>query len=174
MKIDVNDIFDFYELRIKCHIESVNYFASLLGYHFPEHDSDKVHEPTRTGYAYIFYSDYHKDIHLKPEHRELCNMVHDDHHKHAEHHIEHYKSVSEIPDIRLYEILSDWASADFEQQEIIKDETAVSLREWFKNVSSLPWTEHQLDIINRTFDIFEKKTDHAQISAIWEPVLKKI
>ena len=51
MNINVNDIFDFYELRIKSHVAAVNYFASLLGYHFPEHDGDKVIEPIRTGYS---------------------------------------------------------------------------------------------------------------------------
>ena len=64
MKIDINEIFTFYELRIKSHVEAVNYFASLLGYHFPEHDSDKVTEQIRTGYAYIFYKTYHKNFHV--------------------------------------------------------------------------------------------------------------
>ena len=173
MKVDLTDIFDFYELRIKCHIESVNYFASILGYHFPEHDSDKTHEPIRTGYAYTFYSKYHKNFHLRPEHSELCKKAQDDHHKHSPHHIEYYKNVSDIPDIRLYEMLSDWASADFEIKNVIKDDKYVSLREWFKTISSLPWTEHQLDIINSVFDILDTNVDRAKISAIWEPVLSK-
>ena len=173
MEINVNDIFNFYELRIKCHVVSVNYFAALLGYHFPEHDSDKIREPIRTGYAYIFYSNYHKNIHLKPEHNELCKKAKEEHHKHSTHHMEYYKTVSDIPDIRLYEMLSDWASANFEQKEIIKDKAMAPLPEWFKNVSSLPWTEHQLDIINHAFDIFENKTDNAQVMAIWGPVLEQ-
>ena len=173
MQIDVKDIFDFYELRIKCHIESVNYFASILGYHFPEHDSNKTHEPIRTGYAYTFYSKYHKNFYLRPEHSELCEKAQDDHHKHSPHHIEYYEKVSDIPDVRLFEMLSDWASANFEQKNIIKDNKCGSLREWFKTISSLQWTKHQLDIINSAFDIFEAKTDTEQISTIWKPVLSK-
>lgn len=174
MKIDVKDIFDFYELRIKCHIESVNYFASLLGYQFPEHDSNKTHEPIRTGYAYTFYSKYHKNFYLRPEHSELCEKAKDDHHKHSAHHIEYYTNVSDIPDIILFEMLSDWASANFEQKNIIKDNNYMSLREWFKSISSLPWTEYQLNIINSTFDIFETKADVTQIIRIWKPVLSKM
>ena len=173
MKIDLNDIFDFYELRIKCHVESVNYFASLLGHKFPEHDNDKTKEPIRTGYAYIFYSNYHKNFRLKPEYTELCHKAHDDHHRHSAHHIEYYENVSCIPDIRLYEMVSDWASANFEQKEVIKKEGALSLSEWFKSISSLPWTKHQLDIINSAFDIFERKANVQEIMAIWKPVLEK-
>ena len=173
MKIDLKDIFDFYELRIKCHVDSLNYFASLLGYHFPEHDNDKVKEPIRTGYAYIFYNQYHKGFHLKPEHIELCHKAHDEHHIHSPHHIEYYKTVSDIPDIRLYEMVSDWASANFEQNEIIKDKNSVSLHKWFESISFLPWTRHQLEIINSAFNTFELKTDMAQISAIWKPVLSE-
>ena len=173
MRIDLNDIFDFYELRLKCHVKSVNYFASILGYHFPEHDNDKNHEPIRTGYAYVFYKNYHKNFYLKSEHTELCKKAHDDHHKHSPHHIEYYKNVSSIPDIRLFEMLSDWASANFEQKNIIKEQDSIYLREWFKTISSLPWTNHQMDIINSAFDVFEQKTNTAEITEIWNPILEK-
>ena len=75
MRIDLNDIFDFYELRLKCHVKSVNYFASILGYHFPEHDNDKNHEPIRTGYAYVFYKNYHKNFYLKSEHTKRLGFL---------------------------------------------------------------------------------------------------
>ena len=171
MKIDLKDIYDFFELRIACHVRSVNYFASLLGYHFPEHDQDKLQEPFRTGYAYVFYTAYHKNFCLKPEHKELCKQAHDDHHKHSLHHIEYYENVADIPDIRLYEMISDWASANFEQRNIIKAKDSLSLDKWFhNNMSSLPWTEHQTNIILSAFDTLKKQTDTKQIMAIWEPV----
>ena len=173
MNIDVKDIFDFYEIRIKSHVDSVNYFAELLGYHFPEHDNDKTVEPIRTGYAYIFYDAYHKNFHPTQQHDDLCQDAKKTHHKHATHHIEFYKDVSEIPDICVYEMVSDWASASFEQQHIIHADDAAPLEKWFENkMSALPWTQHQKEIINNSFKIIGEKTDVNAVKKIWAPVLE--
>ncbi len=170
----MNDIFDFYENRIKCHVESVNYFADLLGYHFPEHDGDKIIEPIRTGYAYVFYNKYHKNFHLTDDMVALCKDAQNIHHKHASHHVEAYKDVKDIPDVHLYEIVSDWASANFEQINIIKEQDALYLQPWFnKEMSNLGWTKHQMDIIQKSFDIFDKQTDKNKVKAIWQPLLEK-
>ncbi|MBR5904372.1 MAG: hypothetical protein IKZ49_02445 [Alphaproteobacteria bacterium] len=174
MNILMGDIFDFYELRISCHIKSMNYFADILGYHFPEHDRDKVVEPIRTGYAYVFYNTYHKNFHLTPEHEALCKDARRLHHEHASHHIQAYNNVSEIPDICIYEMIADWSSANFEQMNIIKDKDAISIEEWFdKNMSSLGWTEHQLEIIKNSFEKIAKTTDEETITKIWLPLLEK-
>lgn len=173
MNININDIFEFYELRVKCHVESMNYFASLLGYHFPEHDGDKVREPIRTGYAYIFYETYHKNFHPTAEHTALCNDAIKLHHFAATHHIQHYKNVTEIPDINLYEMVADWASANFEQMNIIHAPESVPIRTWFDNkMANQGWNQHQLDIIQKSFDIIEKNTDIETITKIWQPVLE--
>ena len=174
MNILMSDIFEFYELRISCHIKSMNYFAEILGYHFPEHDGDKVIEPIRTGYAYVFYNTYHKNFHLTPEHEALCKDAGRLHHEHASHHIQAYNTVSEIPDICLYEMISDWSSANFEQMNIIKDKEAVSIEEWFdKNMAQYPWTPHQLEIIKKSFEKIAKETDTKTITQIWQPLLAK-
>lgn len=174
MNINLDDIFNFYEQRIKCHVKAVNYFANLLGYSFPEHDSDKVVEPIRTGYSYIFYSTYHKNFHPLPQHIELCNEAIQTHHKHASHHVEHYDNVTDIPDIRLYEIVSDWASANFEQMSIQKKPDATSLWTWFeRNMSHYGWSEHQIEIIKKSIDIFDSQTDDKAVLAIWQPLLEK-
>ncbi len=174
MNIDLNEIFDFFETRIKCHVESVNYFAGLLGYHFPEHDRDKIVEPMRTGYAYIFYGKYHKNVHLLPQQFELCHEAKLLHHDHSAHHIEHYKQVREIPDVRLYEMVSDWASANFENMDVLGTPDAVPLTQWFdKNMSDFCWSEHQLEIIEKSFEIFESKTDKNKLLDIWKPLVEK-
>ncbi|MBR3511090.1 MAG: hypothetical protein IKN73_03440 [Alphaproteobacteria bacterium] len=173
MNINVQDIFDFYETRIKCHVQSMNYFASLLGYHFPEHDSDKVIEPIRTGYSYIFYKTYHKNFHPTQQHIDLCNDAIRLHHFAAAHHIQHYKNVTEIPDINLYEMVADWASANFEQMNIIHDPESVSIQTWFNNkMAQLPWSKKQLEIIQKSFEIIEKNTDEEKVKSIWQPVLE--
>lgn len=174
MNINVDDIFEFYEMRIKCHVTSVNYFAELLGYHFPEHDGDKIIEPIRTGYACMFYRTYHKNFCPTQQQIELSRDAEKIHHTHAPHHIEHYQNVNEIPDIYLYEILSDWASADFEEKYIINRKSYIPLKPWFdKNMSHLPWTEHQLEIIKKSFQIFAENTDTEILKAIWQPLLEK-
>lgn len=173
MQINVNDIFDFFNRRVKCHVESVNYFAGLLGYHFPEHDSDKIIEPIRTGYAYIFYQTYHKNFHPTHEHELLCQDAINIHHATATHHVQHYKHVSEIPPIRIYEIVSDWASANFEQQNILHYPESVDLPIWFQNkMAHLEWTDEQMDIFKKSFEIFREKTDQDQVKAIWQPLLE--
>lgn len=173
MNINIKDIFDFYEMRIKCHVESVNYFASLLGYHFPEHDNDKIKEPIRTGYAYVFYDTYHKNFCLTPEYTALCKDAWRIHHEHAPHHIQYYKHVSEIPDIHVYEMVADWASANFEQMNIIHDPDSIPLQTWFDNkMANLGWTKHQLDIIKKSFEIIKENTDPEKVKKIWKPLLQ--
>ena len=174
MNIDTKDIYEFSKLRIACHVESMNYFAGLLGYHFPEHDNDKNVEPMRTGYAYIIYSIYHKNFHLTPEYEKLCREAHKTHHEHATHHIQHYKNVADIPDIRIYEMVSDWASANFEQMHIICVKDAICINDWFeKNHSDIAWTPHQLDIIKKSIQIINENTDEETLRKIWAPVLEK-
>lgn len=174
MNININDIFDFYELRIKSHVASVNYFASLLGYHFPEHDGDKVKEPIRTGYAYIFYKTYHKNFHPMPEHVALCDDAIKLHHFGATHHIQHYKHVSEIPLIHIYEMIADWASANFEQMNIIRDPEAVELETWFQNkMAGQGWTDEQMNIIQKSFEIIHTNIDAEHVKSIWAPLLEK-
>lgn len=172
MQINIDDIFKFYETRIACHVRAVNYFAELLGYAFPEHDNDKTDEPIRTGYAYIFYNTYHPELHLMDEYFDLCHDAHATHHKHALHHIEHYKNIADIPDITIYEMVSDWASANFEQRNIIKIDNPPTLDKWFENnMSKLPWTQHQLDLIYNSFKIIKEKTDDNAVKAIWDDLL---
>lgn len=174
MNIDVNDIYEFSRLRIACHVESVNYFAELLGYHFPEHDNDKNIEPMRTGYAYIIYAMYHKNFHLTPEHEQLCMDAKQNHHKHAAHHIQYYKNIADIPDIRIYEMVSDWASANFEQKNIICIPGAICISDWFEqNRADVGWMPHQLDLINKSIQIINANTDEKIVRKIWEPVLEK-
>lgn len=174
MNINLYDIFDFYELRIKSHVAAVNYFASLLGYHFPEHDSDKVKEPIRTGYAYIFYRTYHKNFHPTDEHVALCNDAIKLHHLAATHHIQHYNHVSEIPLINVYEMVADWASANFEQQNIIHDPKTVDLETWFENnMANRGWRDEQIDVIKKSFEIIHKNTDDEYVKSIWAPLLEK-
>ena len=174
MNIDIKDIYEFSALRIACHVESVNYFEGLLGYHFPEHDNDKNIEPMRTGYAYMIYSIYHKNFNLTDEYEKLYRDAHKTHHRHATHHIHHYKNVSEIPNIRIYEMVSDWASANFEQMNIICLKNAICIRDWFeKNRANNAWTVEQLDIINKSIEIINKNTDKTIVHKIWEPVLDK-
>lgn len=175
MQINMGDIFKFYETRINCHVKAVNYFASLIGHSFPDHDADKVEEPMRTGYAYIFYNNYHPQLKLTEQYFQLCADARATHHKHATHHIPYYNDVSEIPDIRIYEMVSDWASANFEQRNILKDTKNPSLEDWFDiNLAHLPWTEHQIELIKQSFETIKKNTDDKIVIDIWQDLVKLV
>jgi len=175
MNININDIFEFCELRFACHIKSLNYFAAILGYQFPDHDSDKIKEPVRTGYAYIFYQKYHDDFYLSDEYYKLCEDAKRTHHEHAPHHFEYYKDVSDIPDIRVYEMVSDWASANFEQRNIMHDKECPTLTDWFnQNRAQYNWSDHQREIIYNAFKIISEKTDEKIVEQIWAPLVEKI
>ena len=89
-------------------------------------------------------------------------------------HIGHYKRVRDITDVCLYEMISDWASANFEQMYIIRESGAVPLAQWFnQNMSHFEWTEHQREIIKKSFEIFESKTDNNKLLDIWKPLVEK-
>ena len=174
MNISMDDIFEFCKIRIACHVKSLNYFAEILGYQFPEHDSDKNHEPVRTGYAYNFYKKYHNDFNLTPEYYNICVDAQNEHHKHAPHHLQYYKDVSEIPDIRIYEMVCDWASANFEQIHVMHEDCP-SLVDWFnQNRAQYNWTKHQLEIIYQSFEKIAENTDENQLKKIWIPLIEKI
>ena len=52
MAVTLKTIFDFHRKRTQAHIDCLNYFAGLMGYHFPEHDNDKNSGTMQTAYAY--------------------------------------------------------------------------------------------------------------------------
>lgn len=172
MLIPAKTIMDFHVLRTKCHINSVNYFAQILGYHFPEHDNDKMHDPIRIGYSYINYASYHPDCKLLPQQVDAYKKSHDEHHRTAPHHIEHYDDASKIPQIILIEMICDWHSANFESLHMQKKPDAPeSVIKWFNNcISNLNWTQEQRALINEYCDKLSHDAHHDEIMAIWEPV----
>ena len=172
MIIDIKDVFEFAKLRIECHVRALNYFATMFGYNFPDHDGDKNLEPVRTGYAYILYAIYHKNFCLTKDQELLALDAKNTHHKYASHHIQHYADIADIPDIRLYEMVSDWASANFEQKNILCIENSIELADWVnKNQLNLNWTPHQLEIIRNAVKTIENQSDTNTLRAIWQPVL---
>ena len=116
MKIPADKILEFHYKRTSTHISCLNYFAGLLGYHFPEHDNDKTYDPIKTGYAYINWAKYHEFCQVTSPQRNLYNSVRTEHYRTQPHHIEYYTDVSKIPNIHLVEMVCDWHSANFEQR----------------------------------------------------------
>lgn len=173
MKIKTDDIFEFAKLRIACHVRALNYFAEMFNMQFPEHDGDKNIEPSRTGHAYIIYAMYHKNFHIPDEYEQLCLDAKQHHREHASHHMLHYKNTADIPDTRIYEMVCDWASANFERRKILRAENALSLNDWFKqNKSELDWTPHQLDLIKKALKIINENIDETKVKSFWEPLLE--
>ena len=76
--------------------------------------------------------------------------------------------------VNVYEMIADWASANFEQKNIIQDPGATEIEIWFQNkMANQGWTNKQMDIINKSFEIIRKNTDAEYVTSIWAPLLEK-
>ncbi len=168
MKIPINEIIEFHIMRTSAHIDTLNYFAGLLGHCFPNHDHDKYTEPYRTGYAYINYAKHHPNCHITDAQRELFDIAHDEHHRMQSHHIEHYDNVGDIPKTVLIEMICDWYSANFESQLLNEHPQYPTVATWFdKKMSALPWTDAQRTFIAQTIQDIEHRINRDDIMKIW-------
>lgn len=173
MKISVDKIYEFHRVRTACHIASVNYFANILGYQFPEHDNDKNTEPMRTGYAYKNYAAYHPKYTLPDNYEELFHVAHQTHHEHATHHVQFYgNDAARIPDVHLIEMICDWFSANFEQNYIQHIDEYENVAAWFAaKMAQRNWSPAQLKTIRESCAILERERDIDVLMKIWEPVI---
>ena len=173
MIIALKTIMDFHHKRTQAHIDCLNYFAGLLGYHFPEHDNDKNSGQMRTGYAYINYANYHPDFKISNARTELYHEMHAEHHRMQSHHIEHYTSASDITDITLIEMVCDWHSANFEQNHVIHNPSSTSVRDFFDTIMQhkMNWSEKQIALIYEVIDFLSIYANYDDIMAIWRPLL---
>ncbi len=173
MNVSAKTIFEFHKTRTACHIKCMNYFAQLLGYHFPEHDNDKNNDPVRIGYAYMNYVRYHRGCKMLPVYVDIFHHAHGEHHRSQPHHIEHYESVSNIPKIRLIEMVCDWFSANFEQSYILHEKNVGTVYDFYKKFcQSSKWTRQQRKIIENAIAYISTHTDHQQALKIWQSVLE--
>ena len=167
MIVKLTEIMEFHHRRTTAHIDCLNYFAGLLGYHFPEHDNDKQSGPMRDAYAYYNYAKYHPEMQLSDARYDLW------HDMHAEHHLEHYDNISEISDITLVEMICDWYSANFEQNHVTHEGGAPNVRTYFETEvrNKLNFTDAQITQINEMIDFLDLYANFDDIMAIWRPLL---
>ena len=176
MRIAINTIFEFHHMRTTAHVECLNYFAGLLGYHFPEHDNDKNIDTMKTAYAYINYHKYHPEYNISNANRDLFKQMHTEHHRMQPHHLEHYSDVSEINDITLIEMICDWHSANFEQRYLThEDKHDYTVQKFFEthllNNPKYNWASHQINLIYETIDFLDMYANYEEIMKIWRPLL---
>lgn len=175
MNIKMSKITDLYDTMHKCHVQTVNYFASFFGCSFPEHDADKIQEPHKIDYAYEMYKRCFPDFNLPDKYSEQLKALKQQHYKKSPHHINHYSNVSEIPNTCLYEMISDWAAANFALRNIAKNTNVPALEKWFdETMAQLPWTKSQIDLIKKSFQIIQNKTDEKKLNLIWQDLVKSI
>lgn len=176
MRISIETINKFHHARTQAHIDCLNYHASLLGYHFPEHDNDKHSGPMMIGYSYKNYNKYHPEYNIPETNMELFRKMNAEHHISQTHHLEHYSDVSEISDITLIEMVCDWFSANFEQRYLThEDANDLSVRKWFdtqlRHNPKYKWSQKQIDLICSTIDFLEMYANYDEIMKIWQPLL---
>ena len=175
MHIRLSTIMEFHYRRTAAHIDCLNYYAGLLGYHFPEHDNDKNHGPMRDAYAYVNYAKYHPEFVLSDARRQLWHEMHAEHHRMQPHHIEHYTDMTAVSVITLIEMICDWHSANFEQNHVTHEDGDKSVRDFFDNTlrgrAELRWSAHQLNIIDDTIEFLSMYANHDAIMSIWRSLL---
>ena len=171
MNIPIEEIINFHIKRTNCHVQTLNYFAQILGYHFPEHDSDKYKEPYIFGYAYCNYAKHHKNCAMLPQQKEIFAKVHEEHHKMQPHHIEHYDSVKDVPDIFLIEMICDWHSANFEQNCITHANEFSCVSDFFdKAMAHLDWSNEQKKLMKSLIEKISQHADYDDVKKIWEQI----
>ena len=176
MRISIETINKFHHARTQAHIDCLNYHASLLGYHFPEHDNDKHSGPMMIGYSYKNYNSYHPEYHIPETNMELFRNMHAEHHASQMHHLEHYSDVSEISDITLIEMVCDWFSASFEQRYLThEDSDDLTVQKWFdtqlRHNPKYNWSKQQIDLICSTIEFLEMYANYDEVMKIWQPLL---
>ena len=175
MHISSKTLYDFHTRRTTAHINCLNYFAGLLGYHFPEHDNDKHSDTIRTGYVYYNYAKYHPDYTFTSAQQELFEFARREHHYTQPHHFEYYSDVRNISDITLVEMVCDWHSASFEQRYLThEDPMDYTVRDWFNLLiqDKYPFTQHQIDFIYQLIDFLDMYTNHDDAMRCWLPMLE--
>lgn len=168
MHIPAEKILNFHTRRTQCHIDCLNYFASLLGYHFPEHDNDKNHDPIRIGYAYGNYVTYHPGCMMPSAALDAFKAAKAEHHRNAPHHVEHYARMSDIPKIRLAEMICDWHSANFEETRILNNCEYSSVSDFFDRIMApRDWTPSQREFVRETIELIAATADMSRVQEIW-------
>lgn len=172
----LSTIIEFHHQRTTAHVDCMNYFAGLLGYHFPEHDNDKHSGPMRDAYAYKNYARYHPEYNIPKIYSELCKEKCAEHHKTQPHHLEYYSDVSEISDLTLIEMVCDWFSASFEQRYIThEDPNDYTVQQFFdvtlRDNPKYKWSEKQVELICSSIDFLEMYGNYDDVMAIWRPLL---
>lgn len=176
MNIRLSTIMEFHHRRTMAHVDCLNYFAGLLGYHFPEHDNDKNSGPMRDAYAYQNYARYHPEYNIPKIYSELFRTKCAEHHQTQPHHLEYYSDVSKISDITLIEMVCDWFSANFEQRYIThEDPNDYTVQQFFditlRNHPKYKWSKKQVELISSSIDFLEMYANYDDIMAIWRPLL---
>lgn len=168
MNIPMDEIFAFHAARTGCHIDTLNYFAQLIGYQFPEHDNDKNLEPYRTGYAYINYARHHPNCTVSPQQLAAFQSAHDEHHTMQPHHVRHYATMVDVPDVRIIEMVCDWFSANFEENAIVHTNTYANVMEFFdRKMAPLDWTPRQTKFIRDAIETISSCADYDTVHNIW-------
>lgn len=171
MQIPMDEIIAFHQKRTKCHIASLNYFAGLLGYHFPKHDYDKFVDPIQVGYAYYNYARYH-GCKIPKQYLDAFDKAHAEHHSTQSHHREHYRDIREITHDTIIEMVCDWCSANFEQSNITHEDDFESVLDYFEQkIAQLNWTDTQRKTIIETIKFLETHADIQQLYKIWADVM---
>ena len=168
----LKEMLEFYGVRTNAHINSVNYFGKIFGLSFAGHDLDKLSEPIMTPYAFKTWQNYHPAFTISDEMEDDVRAARVTHHVNADHHIEFYKNISEMPDDKVIEMVCDWQTANLENRHInkLREHEAVfeNVTEFYLSVKDRwKFTEHQNELISIAINKIESKMKMEEFLALW-------
>ncbi|MCL2331006.1 MAG: Holliday junction resolvase RuvX, partial [Proteobacteria bacterium] len=168
----LKEMLEFYRVRTVAHINSVNYFGKIFGLSFARHDADKLSEPIMTPYAFKVWQNYHPDFKISGYAEDNLSAAHAAHHLAADHHVEFYKDISQMPDDKVIEMIGDWYTANLENRYINRlrdrEETFDSVTDFYLSVKDKwKFTEHQNKLISSAIRKIESEMKMDEFLAMW-------
>ena len=166
------EILEFYKSRMKAHIESVNYFASLVGKKFPDHDDEKASAMSLCAFGY--WRDYHPDF-VVPDDPGIHNAF-QCHRRGSPHHAEFYNDIALMPPGQIAEMVCDWFARSCERSLILRKNKYKSVFDFYERFAlpAFKFTPAQQEQITDLISKIEKLWDKNQFLDIWRDVLNAV
>ena len=172
-QVPTQEMIDFVTDRINRHIKSVNYFASLIGRHYPDHDLDKFDEPLFSryvvGYWYLFNNDTSLADNVTPEFREAFIAAKKPHYQTRSHHTDYWGNPHDMPPVALEEMACDMFAMCAEKNMRGLKRAKKFLDYWVEDTPQwFQYSKEQDSIMRDLFAKLEARWNRDDFLKIWE------
>jgi len=160
----------FFIKRTAAHIETVNYFAGLMGANFPLHDQSKYNPPERDAYILLSWAWANQGVALSKSEKLATKDAIQHHYAKNDHHPEHYNgNLDNMQWHHFIEMVCDWFAVGMEKT-FSNDAIKFSAEEFYRQ-KALPkykFPEEQQTLILSMIKEINSKTNLAAVASIWQ------